>query len=84
MDDYEVVAEELSNCADKWRDLEQRVAEVERVNAQPEPSPTRPVLWERVSHHWDAVYDLSPRARVEDEISSERDHDAAGNAAASL
>ena len=26
MDDYEVVAEELSQLAEKWRDLEQRVA----------------------------------------------------------
>ena len=31
-----------------------------------------------VSRHWDAVYDAMRRAgRIEDEISSERDHDAA-------
>ena len=30
MDDYEVLAEELSKLAEKWRDLEQRVSEVER------------------------------------------------------
>jgi hypothetical protein len=30
-----------------------------------------------VSHHWDAVYDAMRRGRVEDEISSERDNDAA-------
>ena len=30
-----------------------------------------------VSHHWDAVYEAMRRGRIEDEISSERDHDAA-------
>jgi hypothetical protein len=34
VDDYEVVAEELSKLTDKWRDLETRVAEVEKVNAR--------------------------------------------------
>jgi hypothetical protein len=31
-DDYEVVAQELSGVGDKIRRLEERVAEVERVN----------------------------------------------------
>jgi hypothetical protein len=30
-----------------------------------------------VSHHWDAVYEAMRRDRVEDEISFERDHEAA-------
>ena len=34
MDDYEVLAEELSKLGDDCRDLEARVAEVERVNAR--------------------------------------------------
>ena len=34
MDDYEVVAEELSQLADKMRGLEERLAEVERVNTR--------------------------------------------------
>ena len=78
MDDYEVVAEELSKLAEKWRELEMRVAEVERVNARLEEAAltTARALGE-VSHHWDAVYDAMRRGRVEDEISSERDHDAA-------
>ena len=59
-------------------DLEQRVAEVEKVNARLEEAAltTARALGE-VSHHWDAVYDAMRRGRVEDEISSERDHDAA-------
>ena len=78
MDDYEVVAEDLSQLAEKWRDLDERVAEVERVNARLEEAAltTARALGE-VSHHWDAVYDAMRRNRVEDEISSERDHEAA-------
>jgi len=34
MDDYEVVAEELSQLAQRWRELERRVADVEKVNAR--------------------------------------------------
>ena len=78
MDDYEVVAEELSKLGEKWHDLEERVAEVERVNARLEEAAltTARALGE-VSHHWDAVYEAMRRERVEDEISSERDYDAA-------
>ena len=79
MDDYEVVAEELSQLAEKWRDLEERVAEVERVNARLEEAAltTARALGE-VSRHWDAVYDAMRRAdKIDAEISSERDHDAA-------
>jgi predicted nuclease with TOPRIM domain len=93
MDDYEVVAEELSQLGEKWRDLEERVAEVERVrrdldervaevervNARLEEAAltTARALGE-VSRHWDAVYDAMRRAdRIDKEISSERDHDAA-------
>ena len=79
MDDYEVVAEELSKLAEKWRDLEQRVAEVEKVNTRLEEAAltTARALGE-VSRHWDAVYDAMRRAdRIDKQISSERDHDAA-------
>ena len=78
MDDYEAVAEQLSQLGEKWRDLEQRVTEVERVNARLEEAAltTARALGE-VSHHWDAVYDAMRRGRVEDEISSERNNDAA-------
>ena len=79
MDDYEVVAEELSQLAEKWRDLEQRVVDVEKVNARLEEAAltTARALGE-VSRHWDAVYDARRRAdRIDKQISSERDHDAA-------
>jgi hypothetical protein len=76
MDDYEVVAQELSELAEKMRGLEERLAEVERVNARLEDAAmtTARALGE-VSRHWDAVYDAMRRAdRIDREISSERDH----------
>jgi predicted nuclease with TOPRIM domain len=76
VDDYEVVAQELRELAQKWRALEERVAEVERVNARLEEAAltTARALGE-VSRHWDAVYDAMRRAdRIDHEISSERDH----------
>ena len=78
MDDYEVVAEELSKLGEKLRDLEDRVAEVERVNARLEEAAlTTARALAEVSHHWDAVYDAMRRTdRIADEILSERDHDA--------
>ena len=79
MDDYEVVAEELSQLAEKMRGLEERLAEVERVNTRLEEAAltTARALGE-VSRHWDAVYDAMRRAdRIDRQISSERDNDAA-------
>jgi hypothetical protein len=70
VDDYQVVAEELSQLGEKWRELEERVAEVERVNARLEEAAltTARALGE-VSRHWDAVYDAMRRARrIEDKI----------------
>jgi hypothetical protein len=79
MDDWEVVAQELSQLAEKMRGFEQRIAEVERVNARLEDAAltTARALGE-VSRHWDAVYDAMRRAdRFDRGISSERDNDAA-------
>ena len=62
MDDYEALAQELSAVAEKLRLLEQRLAEVERVNARLEEAAlnTARGLGE-VSRHWDAVYDAMRR-----------------------
>jgi Arc/MetJ family transcription regulator len=79
MDDYEVVAQGLSDLGEKWRAIEERLAEVERVNARLEDAAltTARALGE-VSRHWDAVYDAMRRAnKIDREISSERDHNAA-------
>ena len=62
MDDYEVVAQELSDLGEKLRGLEERPAEVERVNARLEEAAltTARALGE-VSRHWNAVYDAMRR-----------------------
>jgi len=75
MEDYEAVAQELSAVAEKLRLLEQRMAEVERVNARLEEAAlsTARALGE-VSRHWDALYDAM--RRVEGTSPTERDHDA--------
>jgi hypothetical protein len=68
----------LATACRKWRDLEERVAEVERVNARLEDAAlTTARALAEVSRHWDAVYDPMRRAdRIDPEISSERDHTA--------
>jgi predicted nuclease with TOPRIM domain len=78
MDDYEALAQELSELAEKIRGLEERLADVERVNARLEDAAlTTARAMAEISHHWDAVYDAMRRAdRIDQEISSERDHEA--------
>jgi hypothetical protein len=59
--------------------MEDRLAEVERVNARLEDAAltTARALAED-SRQWDAAYDVVRRAdKIEGEMSSERDHDAA-------
>jgi hypothetical protein len=79
VDDYEMVAQELSELAEKMRGHEERLAEVERVNARLEEAAlTTGRALAEVSRHWDAVYDAMRRAdKIDKEISSERDHEAA-------
>ena len=79
LDDYEVVAQELSGLGEKIRRLEERVAEVERVNARLEEAAltTARALGE-VSRHWDAVYEAMRRAEAGDPgEATKRDHEAA-------
>jgi len=78
MDDYEALAQELSELAEKIRGLEERLADVERVNTRLEDAAlTTARAMAEISHHWDAVYDAMRRAdRIDQEISSERDHEA--------
>jgi Arc/MetJ family transcription regulator len=79
MDDYELVAKELTELAEKMRGLEERLAEVERVNARLEDAAlTTALAMAEISRHWDAVYDAMRRAdRIDEQISTERDHEAA-------
>jgi hypothetical protein len=79
VDDYEVVAQELSTLGEKLRELEQRVAEVEKVNTRLEEAAlTTARGLSVVSHHWDMVYEAMrrPETRRTDKA-SERDNAAA-------
>jgi hypothetical protein len=74
--DYEAIAQELSGLGEQIRDLEGRLAEVERVNARLEDAAliTSRAMQE-ISHHWDAVYEAMRREeQVDPKTSSERDH----------
>ncbi|HET7744170.1 MAG TPA: hypothetical protein VFK76_05455 [Gaiellaceae bacterium] len=76
MDDYQVIAGELSNLGEQLRGIEERLAEVERVNARLEDAAlTTARALAEVSHHWDAVYEAM--RREEEEPFSGRDHEAA-------
>jgi hypothetical protein len=79
MDDYEVVAQELSELGEKLRGLEARLAEVETVNARLEDAALNTARGlSEVSHHWDIVYEAMRRAEEPDRWSaSQRDHAAA-------
>ena len=79
MDDYQVVAQELSLLGEKMREFDNRLAEVERVNARLEDAAltTARALGE-ISQHWDAVYEAMRRAeRSGAQASFERDNAAA-------
>jgi predicted nuclease with TOPRIM domain len=79
VEDYEVVAQELSELGERVRGLDDRVTEVERVNARLEEAAlsTARALGE-VSRHWDAVYEAMRRVELADARGSvERDHAAA-------
>jgi hypothetical protein len=79
MDDYSVVAQELSLLSKKMHAFDNRLAEVERVNARLEDAAlTTARALAEISRHWDAVYDAMQRAETtETGTLSERDNDAA-------
>ena len=79
MDDYSVVAEELSLLGEKIREFDNRLAEVERVNARLEDAAlTTARALAEISTHWDAVYEAMRRAETTDTSAlSERDNEAA-------
>jgi hypothetical protein len=79
MNDYEVLAQELSLLAQKIRDFDVRLAEVERVNARLEDAAlTTARAMAEISSHWDAVYEAMRREEsTETSTFPERDNDAA-------
>lgn len=79
MEDYELVAQELSRVGEKMREFEQRLVEVERVNARLEDAAlTTARALAEIARHWDAVYEAMRRAETtETSTFSERDNAAA-------
>ncbi len=63
MEENELIAQELSDLGEKIRGLDDRLADVERVNARLEDAAltTARSLGE-ISRHWDAVYEAMRRA----------------------
>lgn len=79
MQDYELIAQQLSglgekvsSLADEVSSLEKRVAEVERVNSRLEDAAltTARALGE-ISGHWDAVYEAMRRKDASQEAPEE-------------
>lgn len=70
MEDNELIAQEVSDLGEKIRGLDERLAEVERVNARLEDAAltTARSLGE-ISRHWDAVYEAMRRAEKRTESS---------------
>jgi hypothetical protein len=69
LQDYELIAQELSGLSeklsvldDRLRDFDQRMAEVERVNSRLEDAAlTTARALQEISGHWDAVYEAMRR-----------------------
>ena len=75
MDDHEVVAEELSQLAGKMRDLEDRLAEVERVNARlDEAADHGPWARRGLTSLGCGVRRMRRADKIDKRFSSERDH----------
>jgi hypothetical protein len=79
MNDYEIVAQELSRLGEKLREFDKRLVEVERVNARLEDAAlTTGRALAEIARHWDAVYEAMRRAESTGTSTfSERDNMAA-------
>jgi outer membrane murein-binding lipoprotein Lpp len=64
-DDSEMLAQQVSGLNAKVASLEQRMAEVERVNARLEKAAlTTARSLQEISGHWDAVYEAMRRTET--------------------
>jgi hypothetical protein len=72
MQDFEMIAQELSALGRKLDDIEERLAAVEKVNARLEGAAlTTARALAEISGHWDAVYEAMRRR---DESQEPADH----------
>jgi uncharacterized coiled-coil protein SlyX len=64
--DSELLAQQVSGLHERLRDLERRMAEVEKVNARLEQAAlTTARALEEISGHWDAVYEAMRRGEAD-------------------
>jgi uncharacterized coiled-coil protein SlyX len=71
--DLDVIADELRGLGERLQNIETRIREVERVNAQLESAAlTTSRAMEEISRHWDAVYEAMRRAEAEDTEAPQR------------
>jgi hypothetical protein len=64
-DDSELLAQQVSGLNERLTALEQRMADVEKVNARLEQAAlTTARALQEISGHWDAVYEAMRRAEV--------------------
>jgi archaellum component FlaC len=74
-DDSELLAQQVSGLNEKVNRLEQRMADVEKVNSRLEQAAlTTARALQEISGHWDAVYEAMRRA---EKIGSDVERDAA-------
>lgn len=65
MQDYELIAQELSSLAEKVSTFEARLTEIENVNARLEDAAlTTARALAEISGHWDAVYEAMRRREI--------------------
>ncbi len=66
-DDSEMLAQHVSGLNEKVARLEQRMADIEKVNARLEKAAlTTARSMQEISSHWDAVYEAMRRANRSD------------------
>jgi predicted nuclease with TOPRIM domain len=66
--DFELIAQELSGLSEKVSDLRERMSEVEKVNARLEQAAlTTASALKQIADHWDAVYEAMRREAGEED-----------------
>ena len=69
MQDFEVIAQELSALGHKFDELDRRLAAVEKVNSRLEDAALTTVrALGEISGHWDAVYEAMRRRDESQEV----------------
>jgi hypothetical protein len=68
MEDFELIAQEVSGLGEKVSRLEKRMADVEKVNTRLEEAAlTTARALQEISGHWDAVYEAMRRRNSSEE-----------------